>query len=354
LEHRDSSSLPGRAGIVGSRTPAVVTVPASDLYSLGVVGYECLTGAPPFRGPPLQVAEAHLRHPFPALPAAVPAEVAALVAALTAKDPWRRPGSAREVAERAGKLRTAGDPRTAGDLRAAVELRTPVGLPTAVELPTAVGLRTAGKITRPGAISPVPASGGPPVAACLTLPDIGAQARRAGLPAFGARPLTRQPRSAWKRVGAGLAVAAAMTAAGLAGWQASLTGAARPHAAARQPAPQAPPMVLVSSASLTGQQAGMVVAGLRRLGLQPRLAFGSALAQPPGTVLSVQPGGALPPGTVVTVTVAAQPAQHGGQLGEGGGGRGGTDGRGNGGTDGGNGGTDGGGNSGSGGGGNGD
>jgi eukaryotic-like serine/threonine-protein kinase len=128
-----------------------------------------------------------------------------------------------------------------------------------------------------------------------------------------------------------------MTAAGLAGWQAGLTGAARPHAAAAgQPAPQAPPMVLVSSASLTGQQAGVVVAGLRRLGLQPRLAWGSALAQPPGTVLSVQPGGTLPPGTVVTVTVAAQPAQPGGRMGDGGdgnggnGGGGGTDGGGNG------------------------
>jgi len=83
------------AYLAPERTAGRPATPASDLYSLGVVGYECLTGAPPFRGPALQVAQAHLRHPFPALPATVPTEVAALVAALTAKNPRDRPGSAR-------------------------------------------------------------------------------------------------------------------------------------------------------------------------------------------------------------------------------------------------------------------
>src|SRR5262249_11490334 len=193
--------------------------------------------------PAVQVAEAHLRHPFPALPASVPAGGAALVAALTAKDPRHPPGSAPDGAERAGEPPTPPAPRPAPRPAAARGRAPPRGRRAGG------GLRTGGTIPRPGAISPVPASGGPPAASCPTLPGIGPQATRAGLPAFGARPVTRRPRSAWKRIGAGLAVAAAMTAAGLAGWQAGLTGAARPPAAARQPAPQAPPMGLVSSAT---------------------------------------------------------------------------------------------------------
>ena len=78
---------------------------SSDLYALGVVAYECLTGAPPFEGTALEIALAHVNREFPPLPPSVPPGIAALVAWLTDKDPAKRPASAGVVAEHALMLR---------------------------------------------------------------------------------------------------------------------------------------------------------------------------------------------------------------------------------------------------------
>jgi serine/threonine-protein kinase len=79
--------------------------PASDLYSLGMLAYECLAGTPPFRGTPLEVALAHRDRPLPPLPPSVGVGVAGLVMRLAAKDPARRPNDAAEIAVWAGLLR---------------------------------------------------------------------------------------------------------------------------------------------------------------------------------------------------------------------------------------------------------
>ena len=78
---------------------------ASDIYALGIVLHECLTGVPPHDGSPAEVMAAHLYLPLPPLPAEVPPELAELVAQLTAKDPAVRIGDALEVADLAAMLR---------------------------------------------------------------------------------------------------------------------------------------------------------------------------------------------------------------------------------------------------------
>jgi len=64
---------------------------ASDVYSLGVVAFECLTGARPFDGASqVAIALAHINRPPPPLPAHVPPAVRLLVERALAKDPADR------------------------------------------------------------------------------------------------------------------------------------------------------------------------------------------------------------------------------------------------------------------------
>jgi eukaryotic-like serine/threonine-protein kinase len=73
--------------------------PASDVYSLGVVAFECLAGRRPYVAEtPVATALAHLRDPVPDLPDDGPADLAAVVRRAMAKSPEDRFANAAELA----------------------------------------------------------------------------------------------------------------------------------------------------------------------------------------------------------------------------------------------------------------
>ncbi len=152
--------------------------PASDLYALGIVAYECLTGTRPFTGAPLEVAIAHRDRPLPPLPAWVPAEVAAFVMTLTVKNPDWRPHSADDVARQARWLR---DQLASGAIRARP---APAGSGRRPAIPSLTRADRPGRPRLLAAAVVVLA-----VLACLTLLTV------AGM-ASTSHPATRPPRAA--------------------------------------------------------------------------------------------------------------------------------------------------------------
>lgn len=76
--------------------------PAVDIYALGVVAYECLSGMRPFDGDsPVTIALKHIREEPPPLPPDVPPAVRAIVERAMSKDPARRWPSAAAMSQAA-------------------------------------------------------------------------------------------------------------------------------------------------------------------------------------------------------------------------------------------------------------
>ena len=69
--------------------------PASDIYGLGVLAHEMLTGVKPFdRQTPIATALAHVQDEAPPLPEGTPADLVRLIGDCLAKDPEERPTAA--------------------------------------------------------------------------------------------------------------------------------------------------------------------------------------------------------------------------------------------------------------------
>ncbi len=110
---QDTSTITDSGSITGTATylsPEQATgdkaTESSDLYSLGVVIYSCLSGDVPFtRDGPVAIALAHLKDPPPPLPEEIPSGVSELVMSLLEKQPNDRPVDAQAVSAQAALLR---------------------------------------------------------------------------------------------------------------------------------------------------------------------------------------------------------------------------------------------------------
>jgi eukaryotic-like serine/threonine-protein kinase len=274
---------------------------AADLYALGIVAYECLTGHPPFTGGPLDVALAQREQPLPPLPAHIPAPVVALVARLTAKDPASRPESANDVARQARQVRDLLDPDgSLGGWPAAPQDAGagPVGL-VAAEM-TALP---------PNEVLP----GDDPLARGDGYPGEPQYPGR-GADLLARRQHVRRSSPHRRRLAPAAAVAVVFIAA-LAGWLiASVFGLVHrqqvltPARAASSP--QAARMVEINAGALAGLPVRVARQQLRRTGLQVYVHWRHAGQHRPWSVLAVWPTGPVPEGSVIVLTGVLAPVPH--------------------------------------------
>jgi serine/threonine-protein kinase len=233
--------------------------PASDIYSLGVVAYECLSGQRPFRAEtPVALAMEHLSATPPRLDKQVPPLVADFVMAALAKEPEKRPPSASEFG------------RTALALSATMRAEPPTAIADAAAAP-------------------------PPTKALTAATPVG--------DVVADEAQRRRIRNIFIAIGAVVV---------LLGFLALRSCGSSPSTPAPKPTPSktAAARVTVLAGDYVGEPAATAVAALRALGLHVVQSSVTVSAEP-GSVVAVSPTGSLARGATVTVYVAkaATPVQ---------------------------------------------
>ncbi|WEG08986.1 serine/threonine protein kinase [Microbacterium horticulturae] len=263
--------------------------PATDIYSLGIVAYECLAGKRPFTGESqVAIAMAQINDAPPPLPATVAQPVQNFVMSMIAKKPEDRPASTAIVARAATALRR-------GDIAAAIAAVPAIG--TGVDAATQL-LTT----------------GGDTSATTRLLPEA---ALLPGQPA-GADEKQKKKRSPWTwpliALIALLIIVLAGTLFAIFGNRGGDDAASKsPSAPVSSPASPTPTdtvtPVNIDALSLVGMKCDAAAALLDDNDLQANIVDGSAASSKDeqGTVQSVDPRGNATPPATITLTCYTAP-----------------------------------------------
>ncbi|MBB2976546.1 serine/threonine-protein kinase [Microbacterium endophyticum] len=263
--------------------------PSTDIYSLGIVAYECLAGKRPFTGESqVAIAMAQINEQAPPLPPTIAAPVRNLVMAMITKKPEERPSTAAAVSRAAAALRR-------GDVAAAASA-VPAVADGVLETDAATQLLTAAGATG---------------AATQLMPSADADA------ATG-EPVKKKKRSPWTwplvALVALLLIVLGGTVFAIFGGQG---GDADPTASAStsKPAPSkttpsstpSESTVSVNALGLEGLTCDDASARLDEAGLAADCTTGNSApnAESVGVVYEVNPTGNVPEGTIIKLTVYA-------------------------------------------------
>ena len=274
--------------------------PSTDIYSLGIVAYECLAGRRPFTGESqVAIAMAHINEQPPALPGDVPEPVSALVLSCIAKKPADRPATAANLARAAQALRR-------GDVAAAT-----------VAVPAIGGDGTV-------AFNPPQGAGNDAATALIGTQAGGAVGGPPGTPGSPVGPEDEEPRKkrAWIWWVAGI-VALLVIGAVVAAFALGDSSQPDPSASSSRPAPTrtTPPPTQTPSATPTasrlflnksdyvGRATDDAASALRGLGFEVTVQDGSPApsADQANTVADLTPTGSVTKGALVTITQYTTP-----------------------------------------------